>query len=154
MELGVAAAIGELISALAVVISVLYLAAQVKQGNRQNASEAGFAIVSEMSRLDEIIFTDVGVAKLFVKLKENTDLTEEERIQAEAIADRFINTWYIAENSYINGTMSQSLYNDCADDAKRYMRSYPALRNHCRNVLTNYDFAQDMKIYSAVFDET
>jgi hypothetical protein len=146
-------AIGEIIGALAVVITVLYLATQVKQGNRQGASDAGFAVVSEMSRWDEFVFSDPEVSKLLVKMKRDEDLSDEERLRAEAIADRLINIWYVAENAYSNGTMSEGLYDDCADDARRHLRSYPALRTHCRNVLSHYRFAQDMKIYAAIFEE-
>jgi len=153
MNWGAAGAIGEILGAVAVVITVLYLAAQIKQSNRQSASDAGFAVVSEMSRFDELVFSNPEVSKLLVKMKRDEDLSDEERLRSESIADRFINIWYVAENAHSNGTMTRELYEDCVDDARRHLRSYPALRTHCRSILSHYRFAQDMKIYAAVFEE-
>ena len=74
MDISVVANWGEVISAIAVVISVLYLAMQVRQGNKQSASEAGFAIVAEMSRFDEFVFSNPEVARFMVKLKNDDEL--------------------------------------------------------------------------------
>ena len=60
-------ALSELIGSVTVVVSVLYLAAQVKQSNRQSASESGTEVLTEMNRLQEFVFSDPGGAKLLSK---------------------------------------------------------------------------------------
>ena len=52
----------------------------------------------------------------------------------------------------MNGTMTQSLYDDTADDARRHLNAYPGLKKHVSEVLTNYNFAKDMKIFAVAFE--
>ena len=85
------AAISETVGALAVVISLIYLAMQVKQSNRQAATDSGFALLSEFNRVDELILTTPEMIALMVKLESEEELTDEERKRSEHFGFRLLN---------------------------------------------------------------
>ena len=146
-------AVGEVVGSITVVLSLLYLAAQVRQANRQSASDAGFASISELNRLREFVYSDPSGAGIVVKLKSNESLTDEEQVKVEVFADRAINNWYSAETSYRNGILQEAFYIDAVDDSKRFLRIYPGLRKYCEEILNHYTLAKNMPIFAHVFEE-
>ena len=146
-------AVGEIVGSIAVVVSLLYLTTQVKQANRQSASDAGFAFLSELNRLNDFVFTDPEGASIVVKLKSDAELTAEEQVKVEAFTDRAINTWYSAEVSYRKGIFDQDLFDDVLDDVKRYLRMYPGLRKYLLAELNQYTAAKDLQVFIPVFDK-
>ena len=62
-------ALSEIAGTATVVISVLYLAVQVRQSNRQSASNSGTEVLGEMNRLQEFVFSDPEGANLLIKRK-------------------------------------------------------------------------------------
>jgi len=146
-------AVGEIVGSVAVVVSLLYLTTQVKQANRQSASDAGFAFISELNHMNDFVFTDPDGASIVVKLKSDAALTAEEQVKVEAFTDRSINTWYSAEVSYRNGILDQSMFDDVLDDVKRHLRMYPGLRKYLLDELNQFTFAKDMQVFIPVFDK-
>jgi len=146
-------AVGEVIGSITVVLSVLYLAAQVRQANRQSASDAGFAALAELNQLRDFVFSDPAGAGIILKLKSNESLTDEEQVKVEVFADRAINSWYSAEISYRNGIMEEAFYLDIVDDSKRFLRIYPGMRKYCAEILGHYAVTKSLPIFAHVFDE-
>ena len=66
MNLDILIAFSEIITAVGVVVSLLYVAAQIKQSNRLVQSEAGFACVTESNRFLELTITEAAVADILV----------------------------------------------------------------------------------------
>ncbi|MGR8946680.1 MAG: hypothetical protein ACU84Q_01445 [Gammaproteobacteria bacterium] len=145
-------AISEVAGTATVVISVLYLAVQVRQSNRQSASASGTEVLGEMNRLQEFVFSDPNGAALLLKLKSGEELTPEEEIKAHIIADRALNTWYSGQQSYLNGIMTDELFQDIKDDAIRFTSSYPYLRNFMADILGNYEGASKLEVYQHIYD--
>ena len=143
----------EVIGAIAVIVSLLYVAAQIKQSNRQGASESGFALIAELNRFLEFILAEPEVANLLVKLKSEEALTPQEEIRAEALAERLINNWWSAEMSHRSGIMDKDTYDDIVDEAKRWLGNYPALRKYFQEVLKHYRVAASMRVFAPVFGD-
>ena len=97
--------IAEVIGAIAVVVSLLYVASQIKQSNRQSASDSGFALISELNRFLDNVLSEPEVVNVLVKLKSGAPLAPDEALRAEALAEQLINNWWVAETSYRNGIM-------------------------------------------------
>ncbi len=144
-------AVSEVLGAATVVISVLYLALQVKQSNRQSASAAGTAVLAEMNRLQEFVFSDPGGATLLLKLKVGGELSPEEEIKAHVIADHVLNTWYSGQQSFLNGIMTSELFADIKDDARRFTESYPSLREPMLEILSHFKGASKLEIYQHLY---
>ena len=134
-------ALGDVLGAATVVISVLYLALQIKQSNRQSASTTGTEVLAEMNRIQEFVFSDPGGAVLLLKLKEGGELSPEEEIKAHVIADRTLNAWYSGQQSFLNGIMTPQLFADIKDDAKRFTQAYPYLREPMIEILSHHEGA-------------
>ena len=150
MELG---AIGELVGGVAVVASLIYVGLQVRQTNRQSASDSGTDVLAEMNRLQEFVFSDPSGATLLLKLQNGDELSPEERIKAHVIADRALNTWYSGQQSFLNSVMTPELFADLKDDAKRFTDTYPSLRQPMREILSHYEGASKLEVFQHVYDE-
>lgn len=146
-------AIGELAGAATVVISVLYLALQVRQTNRKSATDSGTEVLAEMNRLQEFVFSDPGGAALLLKLKDGSDLSPEEQIKAHVLADRALNTWYSGQQSFLNGVMTRELFVDIRDDARRFTAAYPFLRSPMKEILSHYEGgAKQLEVFQHIYE--
>ena len=145
-------AVSELLGTVTVVISVLYLAAQVKQSNKQSATNSGTDVLGEMNKLQEFVFSDPNGATLLVKLRTSEELSPEEEVKAHVIADRALNTWYSGQQSYLNGIMTVELFADIKDDAKRFIQTYPSLRGPMIEILGHYEGARKLEIFQHLFE--
>ncbi len=151
MELG---AIGELVGGVAVIASLIYVGLQVRQTNRQSASDSGTDVLAEMNRLQEFVFSDPAGATLLLKLKNGDDLSPEEQIKAHVIADRALNTWYSGQQSFLNGVMTPELFADIKDDAKRFTDTYPSLRLPMKEILIHFEGASKLEVFQHVYDDS
>jgi hypothetical protein len=146
-------AVGEVVGSITVVLSLLYLSSQVRQANRQSASDAGFSALSELNRTMDFVFSDPAGAGIIVKLKSNEALSDEEQVKVEVFADRAINSWYYAEISFRNGIMEEAIYLDVVEDSKRFLSIYPGLRKYCAVILEHYAVTKNMRMFTHVFDD-
>jgi len=144
--------IAEVIGAIAVVVSLLYVASQIKQSNRQSASDSGFALISELNRFLDNVLSEPEVVNVLVKLKSGAPLAPDEAIRAEALAEQLINNWWVAETSYRNGIMEEDSYQAITDEATRYIKNYPSLRSYFLKILGHYHFSKNMRVFAAVYE--
>jgi len=142
----------EIVGAIAVVVSLLYVASQIKQSNRQSASDSGFALTSELNRFLDNVLSEPEVVNVLVKLKSGAPLAPDEAIRAEALAEQLVNNWWVAETSYRNGIMEQDSYQAITDEAKRYLKNYPSFRPYFLEILGHYHFSEKMGVFAAVYE--
>ena len=146
-------AFSEILGAFAVVVSLIYVAVQVKQSNRQAATDTGFALMSEFSRVDELILTTPDIIALMIKLESDEELTDEERKRSEHFAMRLMNNWMQADIAHENGLLDPELYKDLIGDARHNMTSYPQLKKIFLNLFDNYPRIKGMNIFRAAFED-
>ena len=146
-------AFSEILGAISVVVSLIYVAAQVRQSTRQAATDTGFGLMSEFSRVDELILTTPEMIALMVKLESNEELTNEERKRSEHFALRLMNNWMGAEIAHQNGLLDPGLYEDMIGDARHNITSYPQLKNILLELFENYPNIKEMNIFRVAFDD-
>jgi hypothetical protein len=119
-------AIGELIGAVAVIVTLVYLAIQTRQSRiavEQTAKFAGLqATNSAMDNYTQwraLLLSDSRFSALLVKANNGSDLTEEQRIQLSAIFDEL---FLAGAFSYLSSHTSGSLHPTTAD--VDYLTSY------------------------------
>ena len=144
-------AIGEIVGAFAVVVSLLYVAGQIRQSNRQSTSESGFAFISESNRLLQWV-AEPEIANVLVKLRSETALTPEEEIRTEAFAEYLLNTWWVSETSYQNGIMDKDMYSVLTEEVRRYLKTYPPLRGYFLQILSHFPDLRNMRILAPIYD--
>jgi hypothetical protein len=145
-------ALSEVLGAATVVISVWYLAIQIRQTNRQSASNSGTSVLAEMSRLQEFVFSDPAGAALLLKLQTGDELSPEEKIKAHVLADRALNTWHSGQQSFLNGIMTPELFADVRDDVKRFVRMYPYIREPMMEILNHFDGTSELEVFKHLYE--
>jgi hypothetical protein len=72
MNLKAVGIFAEIVAAVAVVISLVYLAIQVREGSNQSAAATSSNIMNEFNRMQEIILSNPQIPELFGKLETNS----------------------------------------------------------------------------------
>lgn len=88
-------AIGEIIAAAAVVVTLLYVARQIHQANAQTQAQARYSFVEAYGHMNTSISTNKDVASVFRRGIKGLDLDEDEYIQFFALIGQFLNTWSV-----------------------------------------------------------
>lgn len=146
-------AIGEVFGGLIVIVSVLYLAIQLKQNNRISISEFGNRTLSEDNRCLELILTSPQIVPLLHKFQTGETLDPEDEIRADVFAERLINNWLVAEISHQQQAFDPTFYEEIVCQANRYFDRYPPLRGYCLGVLKHFPQLSEMELYKAIFEE-
>ncbi len=88
-------AVGEIVGAVAVVITLLYLARQIHQANAQTQAQARYSFVEAYGHMNASITANKGVASVFRRGIKGLELDEDEYIQFFALLGQFLNTWSV-----------------------------------------------------------
>lgn len=121
-------AIGETVGALAVLITLIYLASQIRQSNRigRTSSEAEFRVMAQtVNRI--ILETPDGDPFLEELLKEEPNFTPPQRAKAIQFARSQANLWAFADSSYRNKLMDEFAYQGSIEDMRVVLDEYPGL---------------------------
>ena len=121
IELG---SLGEFIGAMAVVISLIYLALQVRHNTRAVRSSMHQDMIESTLRIAESLSDNGDVSRIVIKAEEDYDnLTREERLRFEAYAERvfgnFESVFYSYRNSMIEEDLWESWESSYLDDISR-----------------------------------
>jgi hypothetical protein len=129
MTLNELGSLGEFVGAIAVVISLLYLALQIRHNTRAVQSGTHQAVLDGILRVSASLSDADGVARISQKANEDYgNLTDEERIRFEAYADRTVanyeTAFYNCERSMIDPVLWNSWSHQILEDL-----SEPGLRH-------------------------
>jgi hypothetical protein len=144
-----AGTLSEIIGAIAVIVSLLYVAAQIKQSNRQGASDSSYAWVAESNRFLAWI-SEPEIASVLIKMRGDGEITPAEEIRFDAFAEHLLNAWWAGETSYQNGIMDKDTYLIIAGEVRRYLDAYPRLRRDMRRLLSHHPIAAEMGIFASI----
>ena len=99
-------ALGEIVGATAVVVSLLYLAAQVRQGTRAMRAQAAHDALGAIRDFNKPMMTDPAMARLFRVGTENPgELDADERSQFGFLVFNFLKTAEALHSQFLNGTL-------------------------------------------------
>lgn len=90
MNWDAAGALGEIIGATAVVVSVVYLALQIRSARADSASAATYSVVEGFSRWRSTILENTDVAEALSKANRQATLTERELLQVRMVFDELL----------------------------------------------------------------
>ncbi|HEX9813616.1 MAG TPA: hypothetical protein VGB31_01565 [Myxococcota bacterium] len=127
IELG---SLGEFIGAIAVVVSLAYLALQVRHNTRAVRSSMHQEMVESTLRIAESVSDNPDVGRIVLKADDDYDnLTSEERIRFEAYAERVFGNFESVFYSYRNSMIEQDLWESweasyLADISRSAMRRF------------------------------
>ncbi len=138
MTLNELGSLGEFVGAIAVVISLIYLAIQIRHNTRAVQSGTHQAVLDGIMRVSASLSDSEGLAQIAQKANEDREsLTDEERVRFEAYADRTVanyeTAFYNCQRSMIDPVLWSSWSHQILADL-----SEPGLRHFWEEKKHNY----------------
>ncbi len=138
----------EILGALSIVASLLFLAVQVRQENRLARATAAFELVTSWNEWHVLVISDTHTADLVTRLFDpDPELTPAEQAQAASLANWLFNTWWSTSTAYENGLIDEATYLSLSQDVPRAMQ-LQALLPVWRNLVQTYPAASDAEIFA------
>ena len=153
MDLTQLANLGEFIGGVAVLVTLVYLALQVRQSTRQSAGTLQYTMLAEHNRILESTRANWEHAALAVKASKGDSLEAVEEVQFQADVELALNHWFGIQQAFDLGLIEDSFFKVFCDDVTRTLEAVPAVRHHARSILGSYEATQNAKIYAPIFEE-
>jgi hypothetical protein len=122
-------AVGEIVSAIAVLVTLVYLAGQVRQSNRIGVtnSEAQYRQMAQAANrsIMELPDNDPFLIQL---LETNPEYTPTQYVKAVQFARILANLWAFADSSFRNNLLDSAAFHATIDDVRVTFKEYPGLK--------------------------
>jgi hypothetical protein len=128
-------AAGEVLGAIAVFVTLIYLATQIRQSNSLTRFNATTEIVNQFNVLNRLVSTDHALRKV---LSKENELSDDEREQVYNFAMMFCNVWVSAQIAHDNNQIEDEIYAACAKDVRIELARWPTFRQGVEQWLSNY----------------
>ena len=151
MDIQTLAALGEGIGGIAVLVTLVYLAFQIKQSNRIATAVAQQNIFLNMSALHRPAL-EPSIAELRLKMRTRSydELDPVEAEQLEAHVYGLINVWAAVQAACDQGLITKEVLEIYIEDVSREMERYPATTGRFVNVWAKYPHLGQWPIYTAI----
>ena len=149
--IGVAA---EVVGAITVVATLLYLGTQIAQTNRISRSIANRDVQLKYEALYTLVATDTGMADLAAKISRDhyEPESEIERQKLDHLACLPASMWYSIQVSFEEGQMSEREYQIYCEDVAGRLKSWPATAPYIRdNIALRWPTAKDLPIFQPLY---
>ena len=146
-------AIGEIIGAIAVFVSLIYLAMQVRGSLKQSRAMMASNITMEQSNVMASISNDRGLAEIFQKLEAGEEARPVENIQLRFLLVRVTHVYAGIQSAFENGQLDEGFYTDCQQQIGN-LTQIPLIRRKLKaSVIANHPSIEQQSIFSSVFDD-
>ena len=126
----------EMVGILAVVLSLLLVAYEVRQSNRIAQATTTYEIGRDVNQFNERAYSDPEFAAFLVKLRDpGFQPSPVEAMRVRMLANRFLNLWATQEKAYRNGLFSKQQFAMTEADVITVKNAFPALIKPWKKVL-------------------
>lgn len=116
-------AIGEIVGASAVFVTLIYLAIQIRQNTRSNEASAVDAAMSGYAQINQVL-TDPLVASVYRRGNiDPSSLSDDELVQFLAIGRMLVNSWWKILNLYRQGAYPHDQWVIITTEADQLLKS-------------------------------
>jgi hypothetical protein len=116
-------AIGEIVGALAVFLTLFYLAIQIRQNTKSNEASAIDAAMSGYAQINQVL-TDPLLASIYRRGNiDPTSLSDDELVQFLAIGRMLVNSWWKMFNLYQQGAYPHNQWVIITTEADQILKS-------------------------------
>ena len=140
-------AIGEVVGAAGVIVTLGYLAVQIKQSNDLSRFNAVKELFSQFNDLHRLVGTDPTLRQLLMKTGE---LSADEREQLYTFAVMFCNVWTSVQIAHDSNQIEEELYAAGVKDVQVEIDRWPNFRSAVEQWLSNYPEHADREIFRPV----
>ena len=147
MDWNAAGAIGEILGAVAVFLTLLYLAAQIRQTNRMSRFETTREIMAQFNACNRLIATDSAIREVLLK---SGELSVAESEQLYSYVDMYCNAWSTSQMAFDQGLLDEALWAGVIKDVGIQMKRWPSMRKSVERWLSNYPDFRDSEIFRVI----
>jgi len=154
MDWGAIGAIGEVVGALAVVATLLYLGTQISQTNRIAKSSVAWELQQKYSDFYTLIATSPEISGLVTKLRNPGYMieSEEEEEQLESFCLLLLGLWLSTGVAHSQGQIEHNQYKVYCQDVQVKLSKWPGMRTQMKETLAKYPTAQAFEIFTPILD--
>ncbi len=121
----------ELIGLVAVVLSLLLVAYEVRQSNRIAQATTTYEVARDVNQFNELGYSDAEFANLLLQLSDvDSEFSEVQALQARLLAHRFVNIWTVQEKAHQNGLITDEQFELTKTDVLTIKNAFPGLAPH------------------------
>ncbi|MGR8950687.1 MAG: hypothetical protein ACU84Q_21810 [Gammaproteobacteria bacterium] len=145
-------AIGEIVGAIAVVVTLIYLAKQIKQSVGMARASQNRTLLESYEGINDIVLSNTHIADA-LKAAENPDRGNDrpDSVIFRHLGYRWINVWVSAQMSFDNGQISKTEYEFYKDDFKNIVDLYPGMMPYVIEELRRYPSVARTEIFAPVW---
>jgi len=149
---------GEFVGAIAVVVTLGYLASQIRQNTLASRSTFQFQAQAEFTRMHEHVFANADAARILAMCRKSElpeDLSPEDLERVEAWTNATLNTYASMAIMHGNRQIDDATYDLYCQDFKRFVvKLRPGLLPIARHHWTYFGpWAKNQKVFAPLFDE-
>ena len=144
MNWDAAGAIGEIIGALAVLATLLYLASQIRQTNEISRFGTAKDIFYKIDSLNDRLIADPGLSTALLTTEA---LTKEQEDKLYSWAACWANSWLICQSAYDNGLVDDGFFKTAKKDVSVEINRWRNFRPFLIRFLDNYPEFRDKDIF-------
>jgi hypothetical protein len=108
MNWEVLGAVSEFVSAVVVVVTLIYVARQIHQVNQQSQASARYSFIDAYGQMNTSISSDKQVASIFRRGFKGSELDDDEHYQFFALIGQFLNTWSALYDLHQEGLLPEN----------------------------------------------
>lgn len=147
MDWNALGAVGELVGALAVVLTLMYLAKQINQTNRLSRFNGTNQILDRFDQTNRLIVSDAETRRVLLK---KGPLTEDESEHLYAFVDVLCNAYAAVESAYQADLLDESVYDGASRDLEISIRRWPNAKDKFELWLDRYPVARGLRIFESL----
>ena len=125
--------IGEFIGAIAVVVTLAYLAVQIRHNTRATRASMDYAIRSDFNRWHELVMADSRMTDLMARLGD-----PEEDYQARSFGNWILNRYANVQTAFDAGILPREQYPAWKADFERQLEMFPGAIRYMREQMDYY----------------
>ncbi|MFT4564542.1 MAG: hypothetical protein ACI9BW_004311 [Gammaproteobacteria bacterium] len=146
-----AGAIGEIVGAIAVITTLVYLGRQVSQSVEVARAAQNKSIMDSWEGFNDLILSNPELPELLSRLKTSDhELSESQLVQVHHFAYRILNTIVAAEISYRNQQLSRAEFDVHQQALESLLGKYPGFAPYMFEIYDLYPSTRDYEIYEPI----
>jgi hypothetical protein len=141
----------EAVGILSVVLSLLFVAFEIRQTNQIAMVSTEIEIRNTYSELNEAMFSDPELSKLLERAAESGYGPQPgEYTQLRSLSFRFLNIWLASEVAYENEMLPEASFKAVLNDIGFLLQTIPYLRTTFKDIVENYPGWSDTMIVKEI----
>ena len=143
---------GEFVGAIAVVVTLVYLAVQIRASTLQARATMVHSIVESFNGSHHVVMQNPQIAEVYAKIRTGEELTAAEAVQWESCVNRIFNTYSSIQRAYDTGQIDQHYYETCCIDVARSSVQY-GWADSMRELLSHFPDEASLEIFAGLYPE-